>query len=215
MNQLEKPIALHEIFMSSAATIENPKKGDILFCEGESANRVFYLESGMVVVFSSEGYEEIISDIPPKGALFGLEAFNSKKTYSTYAEVHSNEAEIGFLFTKRLKMILDKVPSASIPILAALSEANIRITDHLKRLAFGTIDERLASAILDFARDDAEGDLIQVTSTRLAKRAGMHEVTAKRKIGDLRKKDVIRSTYKGIIINSKEALEEIARIKEE
>jgi CRP-like cAMP-binding protein len=110
--------------------IRKPRR-TVLFHRGEAALGMYLVLKGMVRLdFGVDGYNPLNGTYGP-GALVGLPATLTGRTYSMTATV-TDDAELGFISRERLKALLCEQPELGRHLLGVLS-AKLAQTEELKK----------------------------------------------------------------------------------
>jgi len=132
-------------------------KKQILFSQGDTADAVFYIQTGKVklTVISSEGKEAIIAILEP-GAFFGEGCLAGQLVCMATAAAMEKSTLVRIDKQAMIRVLHDE-PSFSELFLAYLLSRNIRIQEDLVDQLFNSSEKRLARVLLLMAHFGKEG----------------------------------------------------------
>jgi len=143
-------------------TLTCPKKR-ILFSQGDTADAVFYIQTGKVklTVISSEGKEAIIAILEP-GAFFGEGCLAGQLVCMATAAAMEKSTLVRIDKQAMIRVLHDE-PSFSELFLAYLLSRNIRIQEDLVDQLFNSSEKRLARVLLLLAHFGKDGKSVPIT----------------------------------------------------
>ena len=188
------------------------RKGTTLFVEGDRGDSVIALLAGRVRVFTTDiaGREAVLAIRGP-GDLVG--EFTAVDGHPRSASAEALEsAEVIAIPGDRFREALDEIPSLARHLLVSVV-ARLRDADR-KRAEFGGADaaRRVARRLIELAErygeNTAEGIAIQVAMTQddLAGWTGASREAVSRAIGELRRKGMIQTGRRSLVVVDLEAL---------
>jgi CRP/FNR family cyclic AMP-dependent transcriptional regulator len=155
--------------------IVNYRKGQILFSQGDTADKVLYVQQGeiKIVVTAANGKEAVIAllhegDFCGEGSIAGQPLRVSTAT----ATVPTSTLEIQ---KEEMIRVLHEEPKFSDRFVAYMLKRNVRIEEDLVDQLFNSSEKRLARALLLIARYGAERTtqkIPQVSQSTLAEMVG-------------------------------------------
>ena len=187
------------------------EKGEILLFEGDLAEALYFVVSGVVKVFktSADGKEQILQIIRPG------ESFNDVPVFSGGNNIASAEAmaDISLYGIKKsnLEIILGKYPKISLNIIHVLSRRVEHLISLVEDLSFKNVTSRVAKILLENAGDGA-GHGQRLTQQEMAAMAGTAREMVGRSLKTLEGEGKIRLDHHRIVITDREALRELAGI---
>ena len=142
-------------------TLTCPKKR-ILFSQGDTADAVFYIQTGKVklTVISSEGKEAIIAILEP-GAFFGEGCLAGQLVCMATAAAMEKSTLVRIDKQAMIRVLHDE-PSFSKLFLAYLLSRNIRIQEDLVDQLFNSSEKRLARVLLLLAHFGKDGKSVPI-----------------------------------------------------
>ena len=188
------------------------RQHDVLFREGEPANRLFVLRSGQVKLTTSlpDGREQILR-LGAMGHLLGLESLNAG-TYS-YTATAILPAEACTIRHKDLMRVLESNPTVSMRVIETLSEELDQAQHLIRDLGLKSAPERVTSFVLSLLppRGKANGDFpLVLTRHEIAEMLGLTVETVSRVMAELKREQIIDAPRGHIRILNLKKLQEIA-----
>ena len=187
------------------------EKKEMLLFEGEPAEELYFVVSGVVKVFktSADGKEQILQLIRPG------ESFNDAPVFSGGRNLVSAEAMSPVVLygikTRNLKVILQEHPQIAQNVIQALSERVRHLVSLVEDLSFRHVTGRVAKILLEHAGDGA-GQSQRLTQQEMAAMAGTAREMVGRSLKALEDGGTIRLDRHRIVITDKKALSEMAGI---
>jgi len=144
-------------------TIERYAKNQKIFCQGEVADTVFFIQEGKVklTVLSELGKEAVVG-IFAEGQFFGEGCLSGAKLRAATSHA-MEECLITSITKKAMLAALESEPDFSAFLIAYLLSRNSRIEDDLIDQLFNSSERRLARLLLRLANFGQEGGVIAVT----------------------------------------------------
>ena len=187
------------------------ERGEMLLLEGESAEALYFVVSGVVKVFktSADGKEQILQLVRPG------ESFNDASVFGGAPNLASAEA-MGPVVLYRIKksdleVILREHPQVALNVIRVLSERVQHLMSLVEDLSFRHVTGRVAKILLEHAGDGA-GRSQRLTQQEMAAMAGTAREMVGRSLKALENEGTIRLDRHRIVITDKEALGEIAGV---
>lgn len=184
------------------------ERGEVILLEGEPAEALFFVVSGVVKVFktSIEGKEQILSIVRPG------ESFNDVSVFDGGPNPTSAQA-MGpvVLYTIKnndLKVILREHPQVVLNIIKVLAEQVRQLVSLVEDLSFRRVIGRVAKILLEHV-GDGTGPRPQLTQQEMAAMAGTVREVVARSLKALEEEGTIRLDRHRIVITDKEALQEM------
>ena len=210
------PEKLDKFRACSAVAIYKPRQ--IIFHEGTPVVGLYILCYGAVKLYQSDrfGHDHILCIAVP-GDLLGELPLDPAEPYSVSAEVVT-ESQLCYLPRERLMEFIQANPTTSLRIIAALSRALNAARRKAGDLALKPAETRLAEMLVQLARTPP-GEAARSSSTRvalgysrreIAEMIGVSTETAIRILGRLKRKGMIASHGREIVISDIEKLTRLA-----
>ncbi len=181
------------------------ERGEVILLEGEPAEALFLVASGVVKVFktSAEGKEQILSIVRPG------ESFNDVPIFDDGPNPASAQA-MGpvVLYAMRqddLKTILHAHPEIALNIIKVLANRVRQLLMLVEDLSFRRVISRVAKILLEHAGNGA-GPKPRLTQQEMAAMAGTAREVVSRSLKALEAGGIIRLEHHRIVITDKEAL---------
>lgn len=164
------------------------KKGDVVFSQGEKANKLFILCSGKLKIFKNtlEGKEQILY-ILSSGDFIG--AFNLlKEDEFDFSAMALENSQVSTLEKSAFDQIVLSNPQITLKIFEKAYERIIKAESLVQRLSSTNPDAKVIGLLLDlsenFGRKTSEGVLLELTISReeMGSYAGIARETISRKL---------------------------------
>lgn len=191
-------------------------KKDFLFREDDGAHTLYYIHSGMVKTYkSTESGKEFVTGIHKSGDFIGqLSLLNPKGTYlETAIALHDTEA---YAIPKSdfIHLVHDK-KEVSQKFMELISNNLIEVQDQLVNMAYSTVRQRVAKALLGLYEKgiikDSYYEGLDIPREDFAGMIGTATETAIRTLSDFKEEELITMGHaRRIIILDKDRLQCIA-----
>lgn len=138
-------------------TITDYKKNQVIFCQGEAADAVFYVVKGRVklTVLSDQGKEAVVG-ILDEGQFFGESCLNGCKPRAATTTA-LGDCVIASIAKKSMHALLREEPAFSELFMCYLLTRNSRIEEDLIDQLFNSSEKRLARLLVLLASSGKEG----------------------------------------------------------
>lgn len=187
------------------------ERGEIILLEGELAEALYFVISGVVKVFktSAEGKEQILSIVRP------MESFNDVPIFDGGPSYISAEAMTPVILygikKSDLKVILRDYPQIVLNVIKVLANQVRHLVSLVEDLSFKHVIGRLAKILLERAGEET-GLRPRLTQQDMAAMTGTAREMIGRSLKSLEGSGAIRLDRHRIVITDKEALKEIAGV---
>jgi CRP/FNR family transcriptional regulator len=188
---------------------KDAEKGELIILEGEPAEDIFFVASGVVKVFktSAGGKEQILYLIRPG------ESVNDVPVFAGGPNPASAQAMVPtVLYGVRkdaLEVILQGHPQVALNINKVLAGRMLHLLSLVEDLSFRHVNGRLAKILLEHAGDrTASGP--RLTQQEMAAMAGTAREMIGRSLKALEEEGAIRMDRHRVVITDREALEKLA-----
>jgi len=198
---------------ASMAQLTVPK-GDVVFAEGQTGDRLFVVEDGKVKLSqtSADGREQVLAVIGP-GEMFGeLSLFDPGVRTSTATAV-TDSVLLG-LGQSDLRPWLTGRPEVAEELLRALAQRLRRTNEAMADLVFSDVPGRVAKALLElsekFGQPQADGSRLvahDLTQEELAQLVGASRETVNKSLADFAQRGWLRLEARAVILLDIERLE--------
>lgn len=184
------------------------ERGEVILLEGEPAEALFFVVSGVVKVFktSAEGKEQILSIVRP------AESFNDVPIFDDGPNPASAQAMGPVVLygvrKSELRVTLRAHPQIALNIIKVLAERVRQLVSLVEDLSFKHVVSRVAKVLLEHAGDGA-GPRPRLTQQEIAAMAGTAREVVGRSLRALEEGGAIRLEHHRIVITDKEALKEM------
>lgn len=181
------------------------EKGEMLLLEGELAESLYFVASGVVKVFktSPEGKEQILNIVRPG------ESFNDVAVFDGSPSPTSAEAMVPVvLYGIRkgdLDIILRDYPQVALNVIKVLADRVRHLLSLVEDLSFRHVIGRVAKVLLEYVGDGTE-PRPRLTQQEMAAMAGTAREVVGRSLKALEEEGVIRMEHHRIVITDREAL---------
>jgi len=185
-------------------------RGEIILFEGESAEALYFVISGVVKVFktSADGKEQILYLIRPDESFNDVPVFEGPNLAS--AEAMGPVILYG-IRKSDLEGIFRNHPQVALNMLKVLSQRVQHLVSLVEDLSFRNVTSRVAKILLDYA-GDGTGRRPRLTQQEMAAMAGTVREMVGRSLKVLEEDGSIRLERHRIIITDREALSEMAGV---
>jgi len=184
--------------------------GEMLLLEGEPADAMYFVVSGLVKVFktSSDGKEQILSFVHPG------ESFNEVSVFDGGPNLGSARAVgpvvLHVFRGKDFEAIVRSYPQVSLNVARVLSQQVRRLASLVEDLSFRHVTARVAKILLEYA-GDGSGARPRLTQQEMAAMAGTAREMIGRSLRTLEDEGAIRLERHRIVIADQKALRELAQ----
>ena len=185
--------------------------GEIILFEGEPAEVLHFVASGMIKVFktSADGKEQILYFVRPS------ESFNDVSVLTGGQNLASAQTvgQVVLYGMKKgdLEIILRDYPRVALNVIHVLSQRVRGLVSLVEDLSFRRVTNRVARILLERAVDGA-GQKPRLTQQEMAAMAGTAREMVGRSLKALEEEGVIRLEHHRIMITDREALREMAGV---
>ena len=185
-------------------------RGDIIVFEGELAEALYYVVTGVVKVFktSADGKEQILRIIRPGDTFNDVPVFKGANLASAAA---MSVAVLHGIKKKDLESMSREYPQVALNIIKVLSLRVQEMIALVEDLSFRHVNSRVAKILLEYAGD---GEKPRLTQQEMAAMIGTAREMVGRSFKNLEAEGAIRIERNRIIIVDHATLKKIAGIPE-
>ncbi len=200
-------------------TVNNYKKGQIIFYEANQAYGLYCINAGRVKLYktSASGRQQIVRIAGP-GDLLGYRCLVAEECYHATAEA-IEDCRICCIDTKTFFETLSQNPELNRGMLIKLARELGKAEDLATSLAHHSVRERMAELLLllkrSYGKQKENGTLIdlQLSREEMAEMIGATQETAIRLLSEFRKDGLIAVKDRDITILDADALIETAQLE--
>lgn len=184
------------------------QRGELIFIEGEPADTLYFLISGIVKLFktSAQGKEQIISLARPHEVLNDISVFDGGPNPMS-AQAMSLVNLYG-IKKEKLEITLQKHPHVSADIIQVLASRTRQLISLVEDLSFKHVIGRVAKILMEHTGDGTVSGQ-RLTQQEMAAMAGTAREVVARSLKTLEERGLIRLDRQRIIIHDKNALQEV------
>lgn len=199
---------IHRIF-EDLRPVRRFSKGEIIYYQGDSAERFYYLKKGRVRVYmtSPDGIEKTLSTASA-GEILGEAAFFDKMPRVSSASAVSN-CELAAVDEQRLLQLIRERPRLALELLKIQASRIRQLSDQLDVMTFLKADERIARLLLQNVRKNGSELSVNLTHEEIAGSVGVNRVTVSKILTRFRNDGIIRTEYRKIVVEDEERLSAI------
>ncbi len=202
--------------LENAGSIHTFAPGQTIYFEQDTGNTFFYIKKGRVRAYSiDENGREFTYEVIGPGRLFGTTDPFLETARSTSIDAVT-EAVVVELSLANILPLLKESTDLAIDIINLLSRSVDALAKHIRRLTLMDAKKRIADFLLDIsgAPDPSLGTTlhsIPYSHQDIADCCALQRVTVTRALHELEHLDLIRLSYRKVIIKDRAALERYAR----
>jgi CRP-like cAMP-binding protein len=192
--------------MSESLECRSFQAGEIIYQAGEMTNPLFLVISGRVQLYRTtpDGRRFAIATLEP-GSIFGEESLLGGHGPNTYA-VGLDAGSVWAMPGQRAREISSTNPLFGFGLMQAMGQRVMEAENRLEQMAYSTIASRLAALLLEL-RADGQDNAIEITHQELADMLGTWRETISKTLQDFRRRGLIASGRRKLILLDTEELE--------
>lgn len=202
---------LREIFESEKPVKKLPK-GSIIYHQGDSAKRFYYLKKGRVkvVMTSPDGMEKTLSTASG-GEILGEAAFFDKMPRISSAYAMTN-IELVAVDERKLISLIKNNPELALELLEIQATRIRQLSSQIDSMAFMKADGRIARLLLQSISVESGKNIVSYTHEEIAGIVGVSRVTVSKILNQFKREGVLKTDYRKIVIVNTEKLKERGNI---
>ena len=186
------------------------KKTDI-YAEGDTPQFVYFVKSGNIKEFKSHpDGKELITNIYKENDFFGFEALLEDSAYAESA-IAMEDSELILIHRQDFLTLLHSQPDVSASFISMLCKKVEQKESQLLHLAYNSVRQRTAEALLKIWEIKNEKELINVSRDDLAKLVGTASESVIRVLSDFREEGLIEIESGKIKVTHPKKLEQVMR----
>ena len=191
------------------------RAGDVIMRQGDPPDFLLIIETGVVQIVSNDPYgSQVVLGLYGAGDIVGEIAVIDKKVRSATAKALTN-VKVSVISATSMNAFLDKHPWVMKSLLITLSNRLRKSTLQLNTIVGQTVDERLVKLLLDYADRFCPAStqklVIPLSQQDLADMVGASREAVVKALRDLRKKGLIETARKQVVLLNVERLRTVDR----
>jgi CRP-like cAMP-binding protein len=196
-------------------TVEIHPRGSAIYSPDDPANDLFVIHEGQVGLYlrSPEG-RSLTLRVAEAGQLLGHTAIAGEIHYDTFAEATSN-VELYRIPAHAVRSQVERDPALGLALLLDIGQHRITVSARLEEVAFKSVPARLASLLLELARNHGgihtEGVLPRHSHRQLAEMINAYRETVTKVINQFRDARLLEIDRSTITLVNLRRLEELAQ----
>lgn len=189
------------------------RMGQMIYMEGDKADRIYYIRKGRVRVFRNiSSGREVTIDVVESGHIFGESAFGGDRTRPTCVQA-VNRVGLVSCRVKDLLPHFQREPRFALYLLKLSSHTMDRLTERLHDQCLLDRHGKVAKFILDVTSCDSRdkgtaGGMLPYTHENLADSLGLSRTTVTAVLKGFQEKGWLQGGYKFVKVLDREALEQ-------
>ena len=197
---LEKVFSTKETFLF--------KKGETVYCRGNSSNFIFYVIKGVVKTYNThEDGKELITGIYEERDLFGFTSFTKNKPYSENA-IALRKSRLLKISKKEIYDLIRQNPQIAIYLIDILTENVKSLKESLIHLAYDSVRKKTAESIL-ILNSKSDNNLVEISRYDLASLIGVAKETLIRTLTEFKEEGIIETKRNSIKITDLKKIKNI------
>jgi CRP-like cAMP-binding protein len=188
------------------------KKKETIFFEGDNANSLYYVNSGKVKAIKTDDYgKELVTDLYGAGEFMGYVALLEGAPYKETG-IAIEDTEISFIPKDDFTSLITRNRDVANKFIKMLSNNVTEKEERLLRLAYGTVRERTAEALIDLQENHSEpdSDEIRISREDLASIVGTATESLIRTLSEFKTDGLIEIDGRKVKIINKVSLKKLA-----
>jgi CRP-like cAMP-binding protein/CheY-like chemotaxis protein len=191
--------------------VKTLKKKAELFSEGDAPQNIYFIKSGSIKIYQSHpDGKELITNIYNANDFFGFEAILEGNNYQESA-VAMQDSEVISIPKQDFTTLLQSHPDVARGFIALLCKKVAEKEKQLLNLAYNSVRQRTAEALLKVRDLRDNKDNIQISRDDLAKMVGTASESVIRVLSDFKDEDLIEIEGGKIKIKQPAKLEKVVR----
>ncbi len=188
------------------------KKKETIFFEGDNANSLYYLNSGKVKAIKTDDYgKELVTDLYGPGEFMGYIALLEVSPYKETG-IAIEDSEVSIIPREDFTTLITRNRDVANKFIKMLSNNVTEKEERLLKLAYGTVRERTAEALIDLQENhsEPESDDIKISREDLASIVGTATESLIRTLSEFKSDGLIEIDGRRVKIINKIALRKLA-----
>lgn len=186
------------------------ERDEMLFFEGEAAESLLFLASGVVKLFktSPDGKEQILSIVHPEETLNEVPLFNGGLN-ATSAQAMM-QVTVYSISRRDIEMIMRRYPLVASNVIHILAKRTRQLMTLVEELSFKRVNGRLAGILLENAVREGQSG-VRLTQRDMAAMAGTAREVISRSLRAMEDDGIIGFDKHRLIIRDRNALERMSQ----
>lgn len=198
-------------FFDDNGSIENYKKGEVIYKEGDHANKIYLVLKGVIKSHSmDENGKELITALYKADDFLGFTSFLDHHPHQE-ASTALEDSELVGITKSELHKILGNSQKVSLELMELLADNLTDIKEQLLQMAYSSVRKKTAQTIIQFAQimsyKQEEG--IKISRNDLASVAGIAPESLIRTLSALKKWNLISIDGRNIKILDLDGLKQV------
>jgi CRP/FNR family transcriptional regulator, cyclic AMP receptor protein len=180
--------------LAKGRSVNKYKKKQVVYSEGNHAQRLFYLESGKIKTYkTNDDGKELVVGLYNAGDFFGYTALLERSTYKETAEC-MEESEIAVIPKDEFEQLINSNREVMQKFIQLLAKNVTEKEKQLLGIAYNSLRKKVAEALITLYSKYKTGDkefLIDMTRENLATIAGTAKESLIRTLSDFKEEKLI------------------------
>ena len=199
--------------LTESNNINKYKKKQVIYTEGNSPNRLYYILKGKVKTFkTNDSGKELVTELYSAGDFLGYIALLENTAYKDSAAT-LEETEVVVIPKEDFERLINSNKEVAQTFIKLLAKNVSAKEEHLLSLAYNSLRKKVAEAIITLQRkyQDKQGDnfVIDISRENLATIAGTATESLIRTLSDFRNEKLIDIIEGNIVILNQNKLEHL------
>ena len=215
LNALRKFSLLHDLGEDDLLEIKNKMtyklvgKGEILLLEGETSDRLIWVEKGWIKSekTSKEGRQQTLRFIGPLEIINEYAVFSEEPSAATFITMEN--ATLYYLQKPDIEALLDRSPKFSKAVISSLAGRIQHLLNHVENLSLFSVEQRLAQYLLEEENEGLIKRQTWKTQAEIAARLGTVVDVINRILQKFEKNGIIEISREQFTILNRDRLREI------
>ncbi len=198
-------------YLNSNRKVKTYKSGEIIYDEGNHANNIYLIKSGVVKSHKIDEFgKELITKIYKADEFFGYTSFTENIPYLESATA-MEKSEVISISKDDLKKILKQNHKLTLEFIQLLTDNLIEFKEQLLQMAYGSVKKKTANTILQFTEriPNKTVGTIKISRSDLASVAGIATESLIRTLSSLKKEGLIEIEGRNITVLDIEQLKRV------
>lgn len=185
--------------------------GEVLFHEGEPSSGVFLLGAGSVKIYktSASGREVMLAIETAPSSVAEVPIFDGGPYPATVSAL--TEVVAYLVYTQDFQRVCRQHPEVALKVLAVVGKRLRHLVRLVESVTFGSVRQRLATALLEFAREGGDRFTLPVTHEELAARLGTVREVVSRNLSRFQAEGLLRLERRRLVLLDRAGLEREAQ----
>lgn len=189
------------------------REREVIYHQGDPGHDLFVVHSGLVMSLREDGEgRRLLLSFSGRGQFFGdLELFTEKRGRITTVSAVKETTALQ-IPQAQAAAVLETNPKAMLYMARRTYELSRRYLDLASDLAFTDAERRIVFVLLELEQLRDRSSLA-MTQEEIGAAAGVTDRTVRRVISDLVKRDLVRSTARGVSVLDQKKLESLSAVR--